>query len=126
MADDVDILDANAATKTVATDEVAGVHHQLVKIEHGADGAATPVSAADPLPVGDATAATKLDAVTAAIGSAVTAINAVTAALQETLTVAGLVSVSNFPARPSAVAAITREAPAEAAERPSATAATPR
>lgn len=36
---------------TIATDDIGGVQHQLVKVEFGADGVATPVSDADPLPV---------------------------------------------------------------------------
>ncbi|HEY6568552.1 MAG TPA: hypothetical protein VI341_13635 [Actinomycetota bacterium] len=35
----------------VATDDVGGAQHQYVKVEFGADGTATPVSSADPLPV---------------------------------------------------------------------------
>jgi hypothetical protein len=36
----------------VATDDIAGVKHQRVKIEFGGDGVATEVDAANPLPVG--------------------------------------------------------------------------
>lgn len=36
---------------TIATDDIGGVQHQLVKVEFGVDGVATPVSDADPLPV---------------------------------------------------------------------------
>ena len=35
---------------TIATDDVGGVQHQRVKVEFGADGSATDVSAAAPLP----------------------------------------------------------------------------
>ena len=35
----------------IATDDLSGVKHQLVKVEFGVDGAATMVSASDPLPV---------------------------------------------------------------------------
>lgn len=52
MADNVLI---NAVTTpggaTIATDEVNGVQHELVKVEFGVDGMATMVSASDPLPV---------------------------------------------------------------------------
>lgn len=52
MADNVLI---NAVTTpggaTIATDEVNGVQHELVKVEFGVDGVATLVSASDPLPV---------------------------------------------------------------------------
>lgn len=37
-------------TKVVAADEIGGVLHQRVKLEHGADGSATDVSTASPLP----------------------------------------------------------------------------
>ena len=42
----------------IATDDIGGVKHQLVKIEFGAADSATPVSAANPLPVVFATAPT--------------------------------------------------------------------
>lgn len=48
---------------TVATDEIAGVHHQRVKIGVGADGVAVDVSAANPLPV-TGSVTTVLDGVT--------------------------------------------------------------
>lgn len=53
MADNT-ILDAGAGGDTIATDDIAGVKHQRVKIEYGADGSATDVSDANPLPVDDA------------------------------------------------------------------------
>ncbi len=39
------------ATPTVATDEIGGAHHQLVKMEFGVANSATQVSSSDPLPV---------------------------------------------------------------------------
>jgi hypothetical protein len=48
MADDVTLPGTGAS---VATDEIGGSHHQLVKIEFGDDDAATKVSASNPLPV---------------------------------------------------------------------------
>lgn len=47
----IPIKDANNATRNVATDLVGTDEHQAVKIEYGAAGAATPVSATNPLPV---------------------------------------------------------------------------
>lgn len=41
------------AGATVATDEVAGIHYQLVKLVTGASNEAQPVSEAMPLPVAD-------------------------------------------------------------------------
>lgn len=49
MADNT-LLNLGAGGNTVATDEIGGIHHQRVKIEHGADGSATDVSLASPLP----------------------------------------------------------------------------
>lgn len=63
MADNVLI---NAVTTpggaTIATDEVGGVQHELVKVEFGSDGVATMVDAANPLPVTDAAVLAKLSA----------------------------------------------------------------
>ena len=53
MADNVE-LNAGAGGATLATDDIAGTHHQRVKIQHGEDGSATDVSSASPLPIGDA------------------------------------------------------------------------
>jgi len=50
MADNT-VLNAGAGGDTLATDDIAGIKHQRVKIEHGADGAASDVSTASPLPV---------------------------------------------------------------------------
>jgi hypothetical protein len=53
VADNVSLplTGAGGTTATVATDEVSSAHYQYVKPAFGADGTATPVSAADPLPV---------------------------------------------------------------------------
>ena len=63
MADNVLI---NAVTTpggaTIATDEIGGIQHELVKLEFGVDGAATMVSSADPLPTTDALVLAKLSA----------------------------------------------------------------
>lgn len=48
MADNVPIT-AGSGT-TIATDDIGGVHHQLVKLEFGAADSATQVSSANPLP----------------------------------------------------------------------------
>jgi hypothetical protein len=49
MADDVAITPGAGAA--IATDEIAGRHHQIIKPAFGADGVATLVSPDDPLPV---------------------------------------------------------------------------
>ncbi len=56
MADNVSVT-AGSGT-TIAADDVGGVLYQRVKVVAGADGAATDVSAAAPLPVTDASGAT--------------------------------------------------------------------
>jgi hypothetical protein len=47
-----------ASGSALATDEIAGVHFQRIKVTWGADGAATDASAANPLPVAITTPAT--------------------------------------------------------------------
>jgi hypothetical protein len=49
MADNT-TLNTGTGGDVIATDDIAGVKHQRVKIEHGADGSATDVSTASPLP----------------------------------------------------------------------------
>lgn len=49
MADNT-TLNLGSGGDVIATDDIAGVKHQQVKLEFGADGTATPVSAANPLP----------------------------------------------------------------------------
>jgi hypothetical protein len=53
LADNV-TSDPGAGGATWATDDIAGVHHQRVKVVHGVDGSAVDTSTTDPLPVGDA------------------------------------------------------------------------
>ena len=50
MADNVTI-NSGSGGATMAADDISGIHHQRVKIQHGADGAATDVSTSSPLPV---------------------------------------------------------------------------
>jgi hypothetical protein len=57
MADNVE-LSAGTGGAIAATDDIAGVHYQRVKVTFGADGAATDVAAAAPLPVDIGTGAT--------------------------------------------------------------------
>jgi hypothetical protein len=49
MADNLGYTPGSGAN--VASDEIAGVHHQRVKISVGADGSATDLSSANPMPV---------------------------------------------------------------------------
>lgn len=50
MADNT-TLNSGTGGDTIATDDIAGIKHQRVKVQHGADGSATDVSTASPLPV---------------------------------------------------------------------------
>jgi hypothetical protein len=50
MADNT-VLNTGTGGDTIATDDIGGVKHQRVKLEFGADGSATDVSPAAPLPV---------------------------------------------------------------------------
>lgn len=59
MADNVGYTPGSGAQ--IAADDIGGVLHQRMKISVGADGQATDVSAANPLPASDATAQAKLD-----------------------------------------------------------------
>lgn len=51
MADNVTILDSNGDPKAISGDDISGVLVQRLKMQHGADGSATDVSAGNPLPV---------------------------------------------------------------------------
>lgn len=62
MADNVQLNVPTTSGATIATDDIGGVQHQMVKVEFGVDGVATPVSAADPLPVTGEVAVTALPA----------------------------------------------------------------
>lgn len=50
MADNI-VLNAGSGGATIAADDISSVWHQRVKVEYGADGSATDVSLANPLPV---------------------------------------------------------------------------
>lgn len=50
MADNT-TLNTGTGGDVIATDDIGGVKHQQVKVEWGIDGTATPVSAANPMPV---------------------------------------------------------------------------
>lgn len=52
MADNVE-LNLGSGGKTIATDDIGGIQHELIKVEFGTDGNATMVSASNPLPVTD-------------------------------------------------------------------------
>jgi hypothetical protein len=70
MADNT-TLNAGTGGDVIATDDISGVKHQLVKIEYGIADSATPVSTTNPLPVSLANTAANATAVKVD-GSAVT------------------------------------------------------
>ena len=84
----------------VATDEVAGVHVQRVKVQHGADGSATDASAAAPLPVADAAALAVLQVLDNAISGSEMQVDVV-AALPAGNNNIGDVDVASLPALPA-------------------------
>jgi hypothetical protein len=77
MSDNV-TLNAGTGGATLAADEIAAVHHQLVKLEYGDDGSATQVSDTNPLPIDDAGGSITVDGTVAV--SAVSGTVAVSAA----------------------------------------------
>ena len=91
MADNT-VLNAGSGGDTIATDEIAGIKHQQVKVEWGVDGTATPVSAANPMPV----VQTGTHAVNATLGAETTkvigTVNIAAAQTLATVTTVGTVS----------------------------------
>ena len=51
MPDNVTLNENESSGAIIATDDIAGVQHQLIKLEFGEDGNATMVSATNPLPI---------------------------------------------------------------------------
>lgn len=58
-------LNPGSLGDTIATEDIGGVKHELVKVEFGATGVATKVSAANPFPVTDAVAEAALASIAA-------------------------------------------------------------
>lgn len=81
MADDITVTPGTGVT--IAADDVGGKLYQRVKLAHGADGSATDVSVAAPLPVEDANS-----------DAALAALQAIEAAVEGTQTISGAVTVS--------------------------------
>lgn len=71
MADNTTI-NAGTGGDVIASDDIGGVKHQRVKVEFGADGSATDVSAANPLPVAPSNSSTSSVTNVAASASSVT------------------------------------------------------
>lgn len=92
MADYIEILDAGGTKRKVSVDEVASQFVQRAKLQIGADGEAADVSAANPVPTGDAKALAQLEAIVAALAATIKVGDGSGA-----LTVDGTVSVGNEP-----------------------------
>lgn len=95
MADNT-TLNAGTGGDVIASDDIAGVKHQQVKVEWGVDGTATPVSAANPMPV----VQTGTHAVNATLGAETTkVIGTVNVAAAQTLatvtTVGAVTAITN-------------------------------
>ncbi len=73
MADNFQVNVPSSSGDTFAADDIAGIKHQRVKVQHGADGSATDVSSASPMPVTDALGATEVTL--SALNTKVTAVN---------------------------------------------------
>jgi hypothetical protein len=94
MADNT-VLNAGSGGDTIATDDVAGVKYQVVKLAVGADGAASLVANANPIPVSDAGGSLTVDGTVAVTGVATaakqdtqqTSLDAIAASVAGTLTV---------------------------------------
>lgn len=101
MADNT-VLNAGSGGDTIATDDIAGVKHQLVKVEWGVADTATPVSAANPMPV----VQTGTHAVNVTLGAETTkVIGTVNIAAAQTLaTVTAVTAITNaLPAGTNAI-----------------------
>lgn len=86
MADNVE-LDPGTGGATIATDDVGGVQYQVVKLAVGADGAASLVANANPIPISDAGGSLTVDAASLPLPT-----GASTAAKQPALGTAGTAS----------------------------------
>jgi hypothetical protein len=71
LADNV-TLDAGAGGDTIAADDVGGVKYQVIKLAVGADGAASLVADANPIPVSDAGGALTVDGTVAVTNAGLT------------------------------------------------------
>jgi len=63
MSDNIQ-LNSGSGGATLATDDVGGLHYQIVKLAHGSLDSATLVSASSPLPISDAGGSLTVDVVT--------------------------------------------------------------
>lgn len=68
MADNLE-LNAGSGGATLAADDVAGVHYQVVKIDVGGDGASAPLSTSNPIPISDAGGSVTVDGTVAVSGT---------------------------------------------------------
>lgn len=88
MADNIELA-AGSGGSTLATDDIAGVHYQRVKVTYGVDGSATDVSDTNPMPIDDAGGSITVDGtVTANLSATDNAVlDSIDSAVNGTLTV---------------------------------------
>src|SRR5580765_5925244 len=90
MADNINVdPGTGVGAVPVATDDVGGVQYQVIKIVTGADGVATPLSNAAPIPISDAGGSLTVDGtvtvtgtVTANVGTGTQPVSGTVAATQ--------------------------------------------
>lgn len=112
MADNIE-LNLGAGGKIVATDDIGGIQHELVKVEFGTDGNATMVSTGNPLPVTDAAvtlSTASIDLKTPNLGQALSAasIPVVLTAVEEAI-LSAILTITDFDTK---TGSLTETAPA--------------
>jgi hypothetical protein len=105
------LLNAGTGGDTIATEDISGIKHELVKVEFGVDGVATKVSAANPFPVTDDAAETLLTSIDGKDFSTQTTSAAILAKLTsdpatQTTLAAVLAKLTSDPATQTTLAAI--------------------
>lgn len=106
--------DTGSSREAVATDYIGGAHYQRVKVTHGADGTATDVSVASPLPTAGTAAISGTVTIppvsgTVAVSSAPSVSG--TVAVSSAPSVSGTVAVSSIPSIAGTVSVATLPAP---------------
>jgi len=101
MADNVQLNSPTTSGAVIATDDIAGVQHQLVKLEFGEDGSATQVSNSNPLPSKDSEAIALLESLDGKISAqsytSEIGVNSTTTPLASGATFTGVGELSNLP-----------------------------
>lgn len=112
MADNT-ILNPGVGGDTIATDDIAGVKHELVKVEFGVDGSATQVSSLNPLPTTDnavALSVASVDLKTPALGQALAAASTpIVLTAAEEAVLSAILTIADFDSK---TGSLTETAPA--------------